>query len=129
MKEANCMLFLFFADIEDKYSIDSTNERIDQTRADLAVTFGLASDAFKNNPLSNFFPSGERVLPLSVRRDKNSRSTSYALEKLENDIRGIVPKGFRRYGVVISDDNLYRRLRDENAAKHRAKGEQFPEAK
>lgn len=119
----------FFADIEDKYSIDSTNERISKTRADLAATFGLASDAFKNNSLPNFFPSGKRAFPLSVRRDKNSHSTSYELEKLKGGIIGIVPEGFRRYGVMISDDNLCIRLRDEKAAKDRAKGEQLPEAK
>lgn len=120
----------FFADIEDKYSIDSTNERISKTRADLAATFGLASDAFENNLSRNFFPSGKRAFPLLVRRDKNSHSTSYELERLNGGIRiGIVPEGFRRYGVVISDDNLCRRLRDEKVASDRAKGEQLPEAK
>ena len=118
----------FFADIDDKYSIDSTNERISKTQADLAATFGLASDAFKNQR-RNFNLIGERSFPLFFRRNKNSHSTSYELEKLENRIRGIVPKGFRRYGVVISDDNLCRRFRDEKAAKDRAKGEQLPEAK
>lgn len=119
----------FFADIEDKYSIDSTNERISKTRADLAATFGLDSDAFENNSSPNFFPSGRRPFPLPVRRDKNSHLTSYELEKLNGGIIGIVPEGFRRYGVVISDDNLCRRLRAEKVASDRAKGEQLPEAK
>lgn len=121
----------FFADIDDKYSIDSTNERIDQTRADLAVTFGLASDAFKNRIYNRIRPILARRRGLMKNRgergdDSYSAMSSYILENCSSEL---APRGFRRYGVEIRDENLRNRLRAEKEAKDRAKGEQLPEAK
>lgn len=116
----------FFADIDDKYSIDSTNERIDQTRADLAVTFGLASDAFKN---AREYRLRRRIGLLN--RGASGDDSSFAMSSyvLENCSSELAPRGFRRYGVEIRDGNLRNRLRAEKEAKDRAKGEQLPEAK
>lgn len=122
-EEGKLCTVYFFAYIDDKYSIDSTNERIKQTQADLATTFGLASDAFG-------LLRGVRSLRRVMRGEKSrSVKTSYTLGQADFDIMDLTPKGFRRYGVKISDYNLVRRLRDEKAAKDRAKGEQLPEAK
>lgn len=123
----------FFADIDDKYSIDSTNERIDQTRADLAVTFGLASDAFKNRGIYRI-----RAIRATLQRrrglmnrgergdDSYSAMPSYILENCSSEL---APRGFRRYGVEIRDENLRNRLRAEKEASDRARGEQLPEVK
>lgn len=117
----------FFADIDDKYSIDSTNERIDQTRADLAVTFGLASDAFKNASKYRW----RRVRMGLLNRRASGDASSFAMSSyvLENCSSELAPRGFRRYGVEIRDENLRNRLRAEKEASDRARGEQLPEAK
>ena len=120
----------FFADIDDKYSIDSTNERIDQTRADLAVTFGLASDAFKNASKYRF-TSRQRPRMGLLNRGASGDDSSFAMSSyvLENCSSELAPRGFRRYGVEIRDKNLRNRLRAEKEASDRARGEQLPEAK
>lgn len=121
----------FFADIEDKYSIDSTNERIDQTRADLAVTFGLASDAFKNASKYRLYTRRQRARMGLLNRGARNDDSSFAMSSyvLENCSSELAPRGFRRYGVEIRDENLRNRLRAEKEASDRAKGEQLPEAK
>ena len=111
----------FFADIDKKYSIDSTNERINQTRADLAVTFGLASDAFTNR--RGMF----RGLRRDRRRDDSQMAmTSYTLGECSSEL---APNGFRRFGVMISDENLRRKIDSDKRAQERARGEQLPEVK
>lgn len=115
----------FFADIDEKYSIDSTNERINQTRADLAVTLGLASDAFMNgsgDPLRLL--RLRRQLRTGMRDDSHRATTRYTLGDC-NSFFIRAPDGFRRIGVTISDGNLLRKIdSDKNA-----RGEQLPEMK
>jgi len=98
----------FFADIDKKYSIDSTNQRIDQTLADMAVTFGIASDSFKNR--------GRRGEP----------RPSYRLSTCDGEL---APSGFRRRGAKVSNDALFKKLDKEKRARERADGEQLPELK
>lgn len=107
----------FFADIDNKYSVDSTNKRINQTLADLAVTFGLASNAFDGRFDERSF------LRLSKQRAQEA-TTSYSLSQL-HDIYSLHPAGFRRCGAVISNQNLYNKLQNEK----NASGESLPEAK
>ena len=102
----------FFANIDKKYSIDSVNQRIDQTLADMAVTFGIASDSF--NP-------GR----LCVRR-AGARS-SYSLFKFNNARHA--PEGFMRYGATIMNIALRKKLQAEKSVRERASGEQLPELK
>ena len=104
----------FFADIDAKYSIDSTNERIDQTLADMAVTFGIASDSFNDRR------------GLRMRRARREATSSYYLGKCNDEL---APKGFRRRGAVISNKVLLRKLEEEKRARERAAGEQLPELK
>ena len=99
---------MFFADIDKKYSIDSTNQRIDQTLADMAVTFGIASDSFKHR--------GRRGEP----------RPSYGLSTCSGEY---APNGFRRCGAKISNNALLRKLEEEKRARERADGEQLPELK
>lgn len=110
----------FFADIDKKYSIDSTNERINQARADLAVTLGLAS---------NIFGDGLRGGSLRQRRllrETSGAQSSYTMGCCNDEL---APSGYRRMGVEISDRNLHRRILEEKKAREQAKGEQLPEAK
>ena len=97
---------VFFADIDKKYSIDSTNQRINQTLADMAVTFGVASDSFEG---------------------KNSGS-SYSLRKWNRFCStGHEPvAGCRRCGAVILNRALLRKLQEEKEARKLAEGAQLP---
>ena len=58
--EGKLYIVEFCANIDKKYSLDSINEKINQAIADLAVTLGLESTAFKNtifyasNPLTSY---------------------------------------------------------------------------
>lgn len=103
----------FFADIDVKYSIDSTNERIDQALADMAVTFGIASDSFKGPSL------------IGLRRNREATS-SYSLDKCNDEL---APKGFRRRGAKITNRKLFQKLEKEKRARECAAGEQLPELK
>ncbi len=106
----------FFADIDKKYSIDSTNERINQTLADLAVSFGLASDAFERSRR-----------PMRPRNGNGKSATSsYILNKYTGDL---APKGYRRCGGVIENRVLQRKLNMDRQARERASGEVLPESK
>lgn len=114
----------FYVDIEEKYSIDSINPKIDQSIADLAVSLGLVSTAFNGN-----IPS----------RDKSNHSSYYfnRFWKDNSSVRGVairpmrmleaVPNGFRRYGVGISDNNLRHRLEANVRRKANAEGETLPD--
>lgn len=117
--DGNLYAVSFFADIDKKYSIDSTNERINKTLADLAVTFGLASDAF-----------GSLGGP-GLRRFRNdngkSATSSYVLSICNNS--ELAPIGYRRCGAVIANRVLERALRMEREARERALGEALPESK
>jgi len=102
----------FYADIDAKYSIDSTNEKINQALADMAVTFGLASTAF-----DRFYRmTGQDREPTS----------SYSLSKHDGES---APAGFRRRGAVIENRHLADRLRKEKISRERAAGESLPDAK
>ena len=103
----------FFADIDKKYSIDSTNQRIDQALADMAVTFGIASDSFKKN----------RGI---LNRRKGEPRPSYGLSTCDGEL---APNGFRRRGAKISNNALYNKLEKEKRARECADGEQLPELK
>ena len=99
----------FFADIDVKYSIDSTNERIDQALADMAVTFGIASDSFNSQMLR-----------------LREATSSYFLGKCNDEL---APKGFRRRGAKITNWKLCQKLKKEKRARECAAGEQLPELK
>ena len=103
----------FVADIDRKFSEDSTNERINQTLADLAVTFGLASDAFAG---------GRRLMRLG--RSSDDARSSYNLSSYNGEIS---VKGFRRCGAVIENWKLRQKIENEAAARRRATGEVLPE--
>lgn len=109
----------FVADIDRKYSEDSTNERINQTLADLAVTFGLASDAFAR---------GRRGGLLGVRSDRsgNDARSSYNLSSYNGEIS---VEGFRRRGAVIENWKLRQKIEKDADARRRAAGEVLPEKK
>lgn len=111
----------FYADIDAKYSIDSTNEKINQALADMAVTFGLASTAFDNN---------RRIIGLRQRRSMLGQdrepTSSYSLSKHNGES---APAGFRRCGAVIENRHLADRLREEKRIRERAAGESLPDAK
>jgi len=96
----------FYADIDEKYSIDSTNEQVEQALADLAVTFGLSSKAFNN---------GRR----------RGRQTSYTLRKHNGEG---APNGFRRCGAVIEDSDFRKKCEDQKVSRERAAGEKLPDA-
>ena len=106
----------FFADIDKKYSIDSTNEQIAQTLADMAVTFGLSSTAFSEHRRGLL---GRRQLEAEV-------YSSYYLGKYNGEC---APAGFRRCGALIEDRKLSQKYRDEKYARERAAGERLPDAK
>lgn len=99
----------FFADIDKKYSEDSVDERINQTLADLAVSFGLASDTFST-----------RRRP----RTESSVHSSYNLSRYDGEF---APNGFRRCGAVIYNTKLCSKLAAEESARRRAQGEVLPE--
>ena len=99
----------FVADIDKKYSEESVNKRINQTLADLAVSFGLASDAFSNR---------------WRRRSESSAHSSYSLSR---DVGELAPNEFRRCGAVICNSRLYSKLEAEKAARQRTQGEVLPE--
>lgn len=111
----------FYADIDAKYSIDSTDEKINQALADMAVTFGLASTAFDG---INY-----RIRLLRRRgmtgQDREPTS-SYSLSKHDGES---APAGFRRRGAVIGNRHLADRLRKEKISRERAAGESLPDAK
>ena len=109
----------FVADIDRKYSEDSTNERINQTLADLAVTLGLASDAFSKGLRG-------ALLGLRGRRSGNDACSSYDLFSYNGEI---TIEGFRRRGAVIENSKLRRKIENEAAARRRAAGEVLPEKK
>ena len=98
---------VFIADIDAKYSLDSTNEKMEQVFADLGVTLGLASTAFNTK-------QGAKTVD-----NASKNPTSYTLYRHVEphdwfhfgDIRP--PRGFRRYGASISDYGLEKRLEEE----------------
>ena len=108
----------FVADINKKYSENSSYERINQNMADMAVTFGLASDAFQKGRRS-LFRSSEDSAP----------RPGYRLSKYGDIYDPSVPMGFRRLGVVIENDKLQKRLMAEKRARQSAQGEVLPEKK
>ena len=108
----------FYADIDAKYSIDSTNEKINQALADMAVTFGLASDAFDGNKYRNRL--------LNQRGQDREPTSNYSLSKHNGES---APASFRRCGAVIENRHLADRLREEKRIRERAAGESLPDAK
>lgn len=108
----------FYADIDAKYSIDSTNEKTNQALADMAVTFGLASDAFDG--------ISYRIRLLNQRGQDREPTSSYSLSKYDV-VYG--PAGFRTRGAVIENRHLADRLREEKRIRERAAGESLPDAK
>jgi len=111
---------MFYTEIDTKYSVDSTNEKMEQAFADLAVTLGLDSNA---------------IGFVTERRTK--KISSYHYFKLINpgETWGFGSnKGVRRYAVCIEDEGLKNRLeeekRQEEAAARRkanAEGETLPD--
>lgn len=111
---------MFYADIDEKYSIDSTDEKINQALADMAVTFGLASTAFDSK--YRFRLLGRRGM---TGQDREPTS-NYSLSKHNGES---APAGFRRCGAVIENRHLADRLRKEKISRERATGESLPDAK
>ena len=104
---------VFLANIDKKYSLDSINEKVNQAIADLAVTLGLESTAFKN---SLFYTSN----PL----------TSYSLSKSV----GSNGEDFWVCAVSFRDSGLWNRIAEEKRKaeeearlKKNAEGETLPD--
>lgn len=83
---------IFCAEIDAKYSVDSTNEKMNQAFADLAVTLGLDGNAF-----------GLRTRNIS----------SYRFFRLNNPWGFGRDDGIRRYAACIVNDALQDRLKEE----------------
>lgn len=105
----------FYTDIDTKYSVDSTTEKIDQALADMAVTFGLSSTAFERGYGARRF-----MLSQSQRGSTPEPTSSYRLSKHNGEC---APAGFRRRGAVISNSRFAERLREEKRQRERAAGE------
>ena len=116
----------FVADIDKKYSEDSVNERIKQTLADLAVSFGMSSDTFSGQ----WYLGGARSRLLGRRSQSSSSRSSYSLLRYDRWYDGnAVPQEVRRLGAVIENANLRTKLEAEKRARQRAQGEVLPEKK
>ena len=94
----------FFAHIDMKYSVDSTNQRINQTLADLAVTLGLDSSVF-----------AER---------SEYRATKQCLLKKYNGTP--LRAGYRRRGITFHNPVLRRNAEAQKRARKNAEGEELP---
>ena len=93
-----------YAEIDRKYSLESTNKMTDQALADLVVTFGLASTALNDQNLH--------------------KHTSYVLCAISPDNDGHV--GPRRRGLSITNQRLFEKLIDEVRRKETS-GEDLPD--
>ena len=133
----------FYVDIENKYSVDSTNEKINQAVADLAVVFGLEDSAFIG---SEFGETSRLPVRTGSFTFKSPSRTSYYCGKIfmNNTSPGVLARahfemgklspGYRRYEVYIANNGLKTRLEeakrqaDEEARlKKNATGETLPD--
>ena len=148
--EGKLIKVVFYVDIEEKYSVDSSREKIDKALDDLSVSFGLPSGAFYK-PSSNSSASYEmsnmvRRPPISISRNRPmfpSRRLGATQVPPSANTDGAVsdkshssypPQGFRRYEASIADLELEKRLEEERLQANRearrkanAKGETLPD--
>lgn len=109
---------MLYTDLNEKYSIDSRNEKMFQTIVDLAVTFGIPDTKY----------------------DSSRNLTSYYLyTKIGSVCYGLMgdgfdpvfyyspPKGYMRYGAAIVDKEFVSRLKEEARLKKNAEGETLPD--
>lgn len=109
--EGKLWVVVFYVDIDEKFSINSTNEKINQAIADLAVDLGLDSSAF-NERYSYSYAVG-------------SSSTSYRLGKFFMDNKTCLKdgnmalpssvRGIRRYEVSFSDVRIVNQILEEKS--------------
>ena len=96
---------MFYATIDEKFSIDSTKEKIAKSLSDLAVLLGLEANAF----------------------DSRNNKTTYALNQGGLWPFLAAPKGFRRYFATFVNWQLYNQLKEEARRKKNAEGETLPD--
>lgn len=96
----------FYVDVDKKYSVDSMNQRINQTLADIAVTLGLDSDAL-----------------IKDREHWVSRWCWIGKQNGEDS-----PAGYRRRGVTFHNSLVYRDADMKMRARKNAEGEELPAA-
>ena len=94
----------FFAHIDMKYSVDSTNQRINQTLADLAVTLGLDSNVLAER--SEYWATKQCLL-------KKYNGTP-------------LRAGYRRRGITFHNPVLRRNAEAQKRARKNAEGEELP---
>ena len=117
----------FRANIDKKYSFDSTREKINQAVADLAATLGLESSAFKDEPWHGVDSAPSHAYFRSM---TSAPRTSYTLDKIFQSYLEDVWV----YTVSFEDAGLRNRLREEKRKaeaeerrKKNAEGETLPD--
>ena len=117
----------FRANIDKKYSFDSTSEKINQAVADLAATLGLESSAFKDEPWHGVDSAPSHAYFRSM---TSAPRTSYTLDKIFQSYLEDVWV----YTVSFEDAGLRNRLREEKRKaeaeerrKKNAEGETLPD--
>ena len=117
----------FRANIDKKYSFDSTREKINQAVADLAATLGLESSAFKDEPWHGVDAAPSHAYFRSM---TSAPRTSYTLDKIFQSYLEDVWV----YTVSFEDAGLRNRLREEKRKaeaeerrKKNAEGETLPD--
>lgn len=119
---------LICADIDEKFSVDSTREKIEQAFADLAVTLDLQSTAFNVTEGTMRLPQGYKNLSSYRIRKVDGRDWVRSWREAHR------PNGFRRYGASITNSQLAFQLNaerqqaeEEARRKANATGETLPD--
>ena len=119
---------LICADIDEKFSVDSTREKIEQAFADLAVTLDLQSTAFNVTEGTMRLPQGYKNLSSYRIRKVDGRDWVRSWREAHH------PNGFRRYGASITNSQLAFQLNaerqqaeEEARRKANATGETLPD--
>ena len=119
---------LICADIDKKFSVDSTREKIEQAFADLAVTLDLQSTAFNVTEGAMTLPQGYKNLSSYNIRKVDGRDWVMYWREAHR------PNGFRRYGASITNSQLAFQLNaerqqaeEEARRKANATGETLPD--
>lgn len=117
----------YYADIESKYSLDSTKAQFKKSFEDLAATLGLVvRQKYGSRPEPHVMVAPEVEAP-NTRRNRAWRNSDYDGYQVEEWTAESwqTPEGFHRMGVLFCDSALKKLLK----ANANATGEVLPEAK